>query len=138
MGRVLKMTTKTTFKYILRNRPYAYSHMPNGDIGHEDHPVWRWGMVCYDHPLDEAQIKSYELIPVASYEQIAKALAEKFARYLDEYLELLATYPQRFCNEITDKYKYSMGYPEKDSLDFIVLEAEVIRILKAKHGGNNE
>jgi hypothetical protein len=71
----------------LRYRPAGLSNVPSGFHSEKDHPSFRHGVISYDRPLTDKEIKTFELTPIVGIQEHARKLIEKMERYANKYAE---------------------------------------------------
>lgn len=58
------------FRYGSDNRPPGIGTVPKGALRYEPHPEFRWGVAVYDRPLDESELRDFELFYAAPAESV--------------------------------------------------------------------
>jgi hypothetical protein len=61
---------KKIYQYGMHFRPAGFGGTPKGHTGVKEHPAFRHGVIEYDRPLTPEEIKSFELEPILSEEQL--------------------------------------------------------------------
>lgn len=114
---------KKTYQYGLRYRPAGLSTVPTGFHSENSHPSFRHGVISYNRPLTDDELKSFELTPIVGIQEHARKLIEKMGRYASKYAE-----NQEALEDFVNQNARSIGLWSTDDTD--TLTNEVARQLK--------
>lgn len=73
------------YQYGMTYRPPGPGAVPKGQYTVGDHPAFRHGVIQYDRPLTDEEIKQYELTPIGTLDEHARRLIDKMGRYASRY-----------------------------------------------------
>lgn len=103
-------------RYALVNRPAGFATLPSGlsyrleprpPEGQPHHDVARHGILVPDRVLLDAEIRSFELVPLidsdAEHEALAERVAEQMSRYATAYMESYEDDPTLFARGVMDR-----------------------------------
>lgn len=124
-------------RYALEFRPASIGAVPRGYSAVEPSDITeaRHGVIVYDEPLSEADMRGYELRPILGPEEvafIAVKLANRFERYREK---LLALYDDRGLGMVRQMVAsaFEKAYPTRPIVgDFDAFVGDVMQALRSK------
>lgn len=132
------------WRYGLYFRPVGIGAVPNGfsrvdeakgpEASHARH-----GIIVYNRPLSDAEIKGYELIPFLNKEgftDLVGKVSEKLSKYARGYAEMAITDPSCFMGALVDTIQKSAGYRVYVG-DYDLFGTAVLNNLKKKISSEN-
>lgn len=132
------------WRYGLYFRPAGIGAVPNGfsrvneakgpEASHARH-----GIIVYNRPLSDAEIKGYELIPFLNKEDfvdLVGKVSEKLSKYARGYAEMAITDPSCFMGSLVDTIQKCAGYRVYVG-DYDLFGTAVLNNLKKKISSEN-
>lgn len=106
------------WRYGLYFRPASIGAVPNGYLRIDDASVLekshaRHGVIVYGHPLSDAEIRSYELIPFLGKEDfnaLVQNVGDKMSKYARGYAEMAVTDPECFLGTVVEMVSKCAGH----------------------------
>ena len=108
------------FAYGLKYRPASVGAVPQGlftvkdALPGEGARCTRHGVIVYDRPLTEGEIRSFELVVLADDQQIdemANAVVQRLEGYAASYLDLSRDDPVMFTSVVAERLDAVRPYP---------------------------
>lgn len=108
------------FAYGLKYRPASVGAVPQGRFTVKDAlpgegaRCTRHGVIVYDRPLTESEIRSFELVVLADDQQIdelTNAVVQKLEGYAESYLDLSRDDPAMFTSVVAERLDAVRPYP---------------------------
>lgn len=107
-----------TWRYGLVYRPASLGAVPAGFVGLEEASrdlagQARHGIILYDRPLTDHEIRSYELLPLLdadAVERLSQAVAQSLGRYARGYVSMAEEDPDCFRGNVHEALTKSAGY----------------------------
>jgi hypothetical protein len=81
------------YRYGAENRPPGFATVPKGYVRTEPplahDPRTRHGVVVYDRPLTEDEVRQYQLVPYMPLAEVAESIVARLSRYGEKYAAAL-------------------------------------------------
>lgn len=77
------------YRYGVQNRPVHHGNVPQGHVrvdralAHD--PRTRWGIVVYNRPLTEDEVRQYQLVPHMPLAEVVESVVARLSKYGEKY-----------------------------------------------------
>lgn len=132
------------WRYGLYYRPAGIGAVPNGfsridEAKGPEATHARHGVIVYNRPLTDTEIRNYELIPFLNREgfvELVDKVTERLGKYARGYSEMALTDPECFLGSVVDTIGKCAGHRVYVG-DFDVFSTSVLNRLKKKIESEN-